>query len=119
MFENHLTWSTQWFFITLGGLIPFIAFHLWGVKLMPGWFKLASSVILTPCLVPYAIMVYQDFKMRPPAPAHVSRIHRALAFTNWALISPITFFFSALPALDSQLRLLLGKRMEYRVTEKV
>jgi hypothetical protein len=35
------------------------------------------------------------------------------------LISPITFLFSALPALDSQVRLMLGKRMEYRVTEKV
>jgi hypothetical protein len=49
----------------------------------------------------------------------VSRLHRTLSFTNWALISPITFFFSALPALDSQMRLLIGKRMEYRVTEKV
>jgi hypothetical protein len=30
----------------------------------------------------------------------------------------ITFFFSALPALDAQIRLMLGKRLEYKVTEK-
>ena len=29
--------------VVLAGFIPFVAFHLWGVKLMPGWFKLASS----------------------------------------------------------------------------
>jgi hypothetical protein len=30
----------------------------------------------------------------------------------------ITFFSSALPALDAQVRLALGKRLEYKVTEK-
>jgi hypothetical protein len=30
-----------------------------------------------------------------------------------------TLFMSALPGLDSQTRLLLGKRLEYRVTDKV
>jgi hypothetical protein len=33
---------------------------------------------------------------------------------------PITsFFFGALPALEAQTRLLLGKRLEYRCTAKV
>jgi hypothetical protein len=30
----------------------------------------------------------------------------------------ITFFSSALPALDAQVRLAIGRRMEYKVTEK-
>ena len=31
----------------------------------------------------------------------------------------ISFFLSALPGLDAHTRLMLGKRLEYRVTEKV
>ena len=30
----------------------------------------------------------------------------------------ITFLFTALPALDAQVRLLIGRRLEYKVTEK-
>jgi hypothetical protein len=31
----------------------------------------------------------------------------------------VSFFLNALPGLDAHTRMLLGKRLEYRVTEKV
>jgi hypothetical protein len=133
MFENHLSWSTQWFFITLGGFIPWMYGSITGELLVPEWFYLdnvigdtilpgwlsLATVILTPCLICYFIIIRTDASLRPPAPANLSKKLRALAYIHWLLIPPITFFFSALPALDSQVRLMLGRRMEYRVTEKV
>jgi hypothetical protein len=116
--ENHLMWSTQWFFITLGGLIPFLVNLATGDKLMPEWFTWGSRILLTPCLLPYLVLIVLDARLRPPRPPSLSRLRYALSFLLWLAVSPITFFFSALPALDSQVRLLLGKRMEYRVTEK-
>jgi hypothetical protein len=135
--ENHLMWSTQWFFITLGGLIPQAYHKMSGGTLTPTWFSIHEyvdltflplwfaklvtipAVILTPCLIPYAIILYHDWKLRPLPPKQISRLGHLRANLCWLLISPITFLFSALPALDSQVRLMLGKRMEYRVTEKV
>jgi hypothetical protein len=133
VFDNHITWSTQWFFITLGGLIPWLYDQVGGGQIMPDWLyvdKLIGttflpgwltipSLILTPCLIPYAIIIFQDLKLRPPAPPALTLTRKLFGLAHWALISPITFFFSALPALDSQIRLMLGRRMEYRVTEKV
>jgi hypothetical protein len=49
----------------------------------------------------------------------MSFLRKAGAMVHWLLIPPITFVCSALPALDSQLRLMLNRRMEYRVTEKI
>jgi hypothetical protein len=74
---------------------------------------------MTPCILPYLVLIFLDTRLRPRAPKGVTRGHRLLAFGWWLAISPITFFTSALPALDAQVRLMLGKRMEYRVTEKV
>jgi hypothetical protein len=144
--ENHLMWSTQWFFITLGGLIPWIYFKLTHELLTPTWFSMdiltrkifgvallpgaigaggiglpitIPALILTPCLIPYVIILLNDWRMRPSPPEGFSRTTHLVSHLCWMLISPITFLFSALPALDSQIRLMLGRRMEYRVTEKV
>jgi hypothetical protein len=132
--ENHIMWSTQWFFITLGGLIPKLM-HMAGGDddLTPKWFYLNEhahfswmpdlvtipSLFLTPCLVLYIGIIVLDSKLRPPAPVTHSKVGRVAAYLCWIAVAPITFFCSALPALDSQVRLMLGRRMEYRVTEKV
>jgi hypothetical protein len=132
-FDNHISWSTQWFFLTLGGLVPwvygaitdqlltpgwFYMDHILGDTFLPGWMTI-TTFIMTPCLIPYLILIVLDTRLRPRAPLHTTRLYRALSFGWWVAISPITFFTSALPALDAQVRLMLGKRMEYRVTEKV
>jgi hypothetical protein len=90
-----------------------------GDKIMPAWFTWGSRMILTPCLFPYLVLIILDSRLRPPAPPSLSLVRRAFCYVYWLCIPPITFFFSCLPALDSQVRLLLGRRMEYRVTEKV
>jgi hypothetical protein len=137
MFENHLSWSTQWFFITLGGFIPMLYWLITDHQLVPDWFYLdnllhgtfltalfpgwltITTVVLTPCLAFYLILIATDARLRPKPPASLTPLRRAFAYVFWLAIPPITFFFSALPALDSQVRLMIGRRMEYRVTEKV
>ena len=69
-------------------------------------------------MVPLVVMVGMDMLMRPRRPKHFPLWLLPVQFAQWFLMAPITFFFSALPALDAQIRLMLGKRLEYRVTEK-
>ena len=45
-------------------------------------------------------------------------VRRLLHALEWPLVPVITLFFSALPALDAQTRLMLGKRMEFWVAGK-
>ena len=133
LIENHLSWSTQWFFITLGGFTPWVYYQLTGTMILPEWIELSyvtgisaipdfitiGSVILAPCFVPFIAMIILDSRMRPAPPTPRTLINKVLGHACWLAISPITFFCSALPALDAQVRLMLGRRMEYRVTEKI
>jgi hypothetical protein len=129
VFENHISWSTQWFFLTLGSLVPFLYWRITGDILVPEWFLLLklpllghltiTSLVVTPTLIPYLVLIILDTKLRPPSPPGMTRLYRWLCHGWWLATSPITLYASALPALDAQVRLMIGKRMEYRVTEKV
>jgi hypothetical protein len=42
-----------------------------------------------------------------------------LLLIQWYFLPVVSFVLSALPALDAHTRMILGKKMEYKVTEKV
>ena len=63
-------------------------------------------------------MVTFDTLMRPPRPESFKLWLLPFQYVQWLLMAVITFFFAALPALDAQIRLMIGKRLEYKVTEK-
>lgn len=114
VFENHVLWSSQWFLITIPAVLVFVL----GYHLGPWWFNGLSVFILKPCMVPLAIMILIDGLLRPPRPRSFPRWLFPVQYGQWFLLAVVTFLFTALPALDSQMRLLIGKRLEYKVTEK-
>jgi hypothetical protein len=118
VFENHVLWSSQWFLITVGRLVPAMVALFFGMDAVPEWFSPLSAKILLPCIVPLAVMAGFDTFMRPARPSNFPLWLLPVQYAQWFLMAVITFFFSALPALDAQIRLMLGKRLEYKVTEK-
>jgi hypothetical protein len=69
-------------------------------------------------MAPLAIMVLFDGLMRPPRPKSFKLWLYPVQFGQWFLLAAITFLFTALPAIEAQIRLILGKRLEYKCTEK-
>lgn len=126
VFENHVLWSSQWFLITVPAvLMLFFGLHvgpewinIFGLHLGRWWFNHASATILKPCMAPLAIMVLFDGLMRPPRPKSFKLWLYPVQFGQWFLLAAITFLFTALPAIEAQIRLILGKRLEYKCTEK-
>jgi hypothetical protein len=126
IFENHVLWSSQWFLITVPAvLMLLIGLHVgpkyidvFGQHLGPFWFNKASATILKPCMAPLGIMIIMDAFLRPSAPKKLPFWYMPVQFVQWFLLAAITFVFTALPALDAQMRLLIGKRLDYKVTEK-
>ena len=115
--ESHFLWSTQWFLVTLGRVVPVLLVAL-GLADFPEWFRDISRWLLTPCAATLLLIIILDTIMRPPRPANFRWWHFPFQYVQWFAMAVITFFTSALPALDAQIRLALGKRLEYKVTEK-
>ncbi len=60
-----------------------------------------------------------DAKQRPKRPKEVPWWRPILIPVEFVLMPIVGFFFQCLPGLDAHTRLMLGKYIEYRVTEKV
>ncbi len=76
-----------------------------------------AGLILTSCLFAIAALIIIDYRIRPkgmPLPWW-----RHIVFPLEFILMPVVgFFLGALPALISHTHLMLGKRMEYKVTDK-
>jgi hypothetical protein len=78
-----------------------------------------AGFILTLCLVATAMMFIIDYRQRPKHTTKHSKARQLLFPLEFLLLPLVGFFLSALPALISHTQLMLGKRLEYKVTEKL
>jgi len=65
------------------------------------------------------LYIYLDIKLRQKVNMKTSVSNLPLLIVQWYLLPVVSFFFSSLPALDAHTRILLGKKLKYKVTEKV
>jgi len=117
LIETHFIWSSNWFILTLGTSLPTL--------LNPHFFQTSigynlpriSNIILTICLLPLVVLIILDWQLRP-----ISQKKGVVNFLKnmlqWPLMPVATLTMSVLPGLDSHTRLLLGRRLEYKTTQK-
>ena len=116
--ETHLFWPTSFFILTLGASIPAILNPVFSRTTLGHNLPRMSGLILTITTLFLAVLIILDIKSRPKRPASYSIAKTPLLLFQWIMLPVVSFFFSALPALEAHTRLLLGKRLEYKVTEK-
>jgi hypothetical protein len=75
--------------------------------------------MLTIALCALAVLIWVEHRIVPPMPAEWGIFRRLLVYAGWTGLPFVGIFFTNLPALDAQTRLLTGRYLEYRVTEKV
>ncbi len=117
--KSHFLWPVNWFLITIGLTLPTLLNPAFGRTTLGYTVPKLSSFVLTVGLVFLLIMFVIDYFYKPKRPATFP-LWRALLVPFEFILMPITgFIFGALPGLDAHTRLMLGKYMEYKVTEKV
>ena len=116
--EQHLLWPVNWWIITLGAALPPLLNQSFRYTTLGFNLPKVSSVILTLCAIFFVFVIIVDFLMRPPRPKSFKKGLLPLTIIQYVLLPITGFFFSALPGMDAHTRLLLGKRLEYKVTEK-
>ncbi len=113
---DHILWPANWFLLTLAArLIPLINpvfFHTQaGSELLS-----LGGMLLTPC-IPVTLLLVLDLRRQPVKPGG-SKIRQLLFAFELVLLPATGFCLNALPGLVSHTQLMLGKRLEYKVTEK-
>lgn len=119
LMEEHFLWPVNWFIITLGATIPPLVNPKFKATVLGQNLSVFPSIILSLTLVTLVLIIVIDARQRPPRPAHISMGRRLLMNLEFLLMPVAGFFFSALPGLDAHTRLMLGKYIEYKVTEKL
>jgi hypothetical protein len=119
LFLNHLNWIFLPILLMFGASMPVwvsvdfsitdVGQHLWQ------W----SSTMLGVTLSTVVALILLEHLMLPPKPARWSRFHRMAIYGQYLTYPVVGLMLSVLPALEAHTRLLLGKYLEYRVTEKV
>ena len=117
--RDHILWPVTWFAITLGANIPPLLNQDFNRTIIGKTLPQVSSGILTLSLLALAAIIFVDWQQKPKAPEGTSRFKRLLSPFEFVFLPIIGFFFTALPGLDAHTRLMLGRYLEYRVTEKV
>jgi len=117
--EDHFLWPVNWFAITLGATIPVILNPVFAQTVMGQNLPKLAFGILTFCWIFLAVILIIDFRQRPKREYKVSLFRKILTPFEFVLMPVATFIFTALPGIDAHTRLMLGKYLEYRVTEKV
>jgi hypothetical protein len=118
--EDHFLWPVNWFAITLGALLPPLLNETFSRTIIGKTLPQVTSGILTLCLVALGVIILLNFKLRPKrAGRRIPVLSPIWEILEFAIMPVIGFFFSALPGIDAHTRLLLGKYIEYRVTEKM
>lgn len=116
---DHFFWPVNWLMITLGASLPLLLNPRFAQTILGRQLPQISSFLLTLCLVSLLMMIYIDSRHRPASSTPHPLPRRLLVFGEWLLMPLTGFFLGALPGLDAHTRLMLGKYLEYRVTEKV
>jgi len=118
--EDHFLWPVNWFAITVSATLPPLLNEQFSRTIIGKTLPQVTSTLLTLSLVSMVVIFTLDAINRPPHPdgkrSFFSLLKQPLEFV---LLPVVGFFFSALPGIDAHTRLMLGKYIEYKVTEKV
>ena len=114
---DHFLWPVNWFIITVAAnIMPFVN-PVFARTTIGYTLPQLAGFILTICLVSLASMIIIDYRNNPK---HTKSKLRKIIFPLEFLLLPFAgFFLSTLPAILSHTTLMLGKRIEYKVTEKL
>lgn len=115
---DHLTWSIISFILLFGANIPPLVNRDLARTVLGQKLPKVSSFMLTASSIGFVLALILDFFMKPRRDKKVSILQIILEQFQWLTFPVVSFVFGAIPGLDAQTRLLFGKYLEYRLTEK-
>ena len=117
--ETHLFWPISFFVLTVSAIIPPLINPIFKRTVLGFILPKLASAILTLTTLAIVVYIYLDIKLRKKFKQKTKLINLPILIIQWYMLPLVSFVLSSLPALDAHTRLLLGKKLKYKVTEKI
>ncbi len=117
--ETHLLWPTSFFILTVSASIPPLINPAFKRTVLGYLLPELAGLILTFSTALLIVYIWLDFNVRNRLKIKNKVLFLPLLFVQWYLLPVVSFILSSLPALEAHTRLLIGKKITYKVTEKV
>ncbi len=117
--ETHLLWPTSFFILTVSASIPPLINPAFKRTVLGYLLPELAGLILTFSTALLVVYIWLDFSVRKRLKIKNKVLFLPLLFVQWYLLPIVSFILSSLPALEAHTRLLIGKKITYKVTEKV
>ena len=118
--DGFWSWATAALLLFALGWLPIL---LGGVKfnftVLSFNRPILTGRIMTISMVGMLVSAVLSTLLLPPVPKGINKFRKASVFLQWILLPVTLILFGSLPALDAQIRLMLGKYMGFWVTEKI
>lgn len=118
LFESHFSWATAPLLLTFVGGLPLFLNRDFAHNALAYNLPLITSRILQLASVTIVITVLLSLISLPPKPERYRKTRFIGMLAQWVLLPITSIAFGSLAALNSQTRLMLGKYLEFYVTEK-
>jgi len=116
--ENAFFWATGPLIITFAGWLPSLMNTGFRDSVLAYNLPKITSQILTIAAVGIIMCGVISLILVPRKRKKRSTLETLSLLLQWLMVPIVSIFLSAIPALDAQTRLLLGKHLEYKVTKK-
>ena len=119
MLEGHVSWATWGLMLTFFGWLPLLLVgREFGHSVVSYHLPRIREVIFNLAGLSLLVSIVLSFLITPKPPKHVSKLRNFSFAFQWLLPLMLPALL-ALPALDAQTRLLLGRYLNFEVTKKV
>ena len=118
MWWEHINWAIAPFVLLFGAALPALLNPTFALTIFGQQLPVYVSWLLTGATACLVVLVFIENELAPPRPPEWGFVMHAVSWLQWFLFPVVGMILVNLPALDAQTRLLTGRYLEYRVTEK-
>ncbi|HEX3082417.1 MAG TPA: hypothetical protein VHQ86_04120 [Candidatus Saccharimonadia bacterium] len=118
LFESHFSWATAPLILTFVAWLPLYLNRAFSYQALAHNLPIITSRILTLASAALVVTISLSLLSLPPRPKRYGKVRVLGMLLQWFLLPFTSIAFGSLAAINSQTRLMLGKYLEFYVTEK-
>lgn len=118
LFEGHFSWATAPLILTFVAWMPLYLNSTFKYSVLAHQLPIIASQIMTIAMVGLFITIWLSIMSLPQRPRSKKKVQGIFMILQWALLPIVALGFGAMAAIDAQTRLMFGKYLGFRVTEK-